>query len=129
MLLHKKKYCLFEAVNLLLPFFQLPLEAGCFWGLQYFSVDMKITANPISASGTALRFLLLIYKLKKESFSVQIRRRIGTWAQVWQSTKFTIPPPKKISLHYSFSQYSKSAQLSFIIAMFYMYELPCFLLL
>lgn len=113
---------------------KLPLEAGCFWGLQYFSVDMKITANPISASGIALRFLLLIYKLKKKkSFSVQIQKQIGKWVQVQstQSTKYSIPPPKKKkkSAYTSFSQQTKPAQIAFIIAMSCMYELLYFLML
>lgn len=60
--LYKKKCYFFIAVNLLLPFFQSPLLSGCLWGLQYISVDMKITANPISASGIALRLLLLTYR-------------------------------------------------------------------
>lgn len=60
-----KKNSLFIAVKLLLPFFQLPLLPGWFLGLQNVSVDLKITANPISASGIALRSLLLTQKKKK----------------------------------------------------------------
>lgn len=52
---------LMNTVPKFITLFQLPFTV-CFWGLQYLSVDPKITANPISASGIGLRSLLLKIK-------------------------------------------------------------------
>lgn len=79
--LYKKKCCYFIAVNLALPLFQLPFLSGCLRGLQYFSVDMKITANPISASGIALRLLLLTYRKSTHKFlssGTKLKRQTST---------------------------------------------------
>lgn len=82
--LYKKKCYFFTAVNLALPFFQLPLLSGCLRGLQYLSVDIKITANPISASGIALRLLLLTHrkstcKNKFLSSGSKLKRQTSTY--------------------------------------------------